>query len=117
MAASASALMEKSGSFGFTPVPTMNLQLLPEEKLAILQAADLRRKWHSLDDRRVCVLCDRAITGREIEVVADSHGVYSLRCPTPGCAALPSDWFYLGTAYSAHKNSSSRNSEGSFLTG
>src|SRR6476646_9203009 len=54
---------------------------LPEEKLAILQAADLRRKWHSLDDQRVCVLCDRTITGRQIEVRRDPGGTFSLHCP------------------------------------
>jgi hypothetical protein len=73
-------------------------KLPPEEKLAILQGADLRRKWHSLDDQRVCVLCDRTITGRQIEVTREPGGGYAVHCPTPGCAALPSDWFYQGNA-------------------
>jgi hypothetical protein len=76
----------------------MNSHLLPEEKLSILQTADSRRKWYSLDDRRVCVLCDRAITGRQVEVMRDAAGGYSLRCPTEGCPSLPSDWFYHGSA-------------------
>jgi hypothetical protein len=93
----------------------MNLQLLPEEKLALLQTADLRRKWHSLDDQRVCVLCDRTITGRQIEVISDAAGGYSLRCPTEGCPALPSDWFYHGSVFSGHRDPSGRNEEASFL--
>jgi hypothetical protein len=93
----------------------MNLHLLPEAKLAILQAGDPRRKWYSLDDARICVLCDRAITGRQIEIVSDSAGGYSLRCPTPGCPSLPSDWFYRGNACSEPKSATSRNGEASFL--
>lgn len=93
----------------------MNSHLLPEEKLAILQMADPRRKWYSLDDQRVCVLCDRTITGRQIEVVRDAAGAYSLRCPTQDCAAVPSDWFYHGSAYSGHRDQSGRSEEASFL--
>lgn len=81
----------------------MKSKLLPEEKLAIIQAADLRRKWHSLDDQRICVLCDRTITGRQLDVVRKSGGTFSVRCPTPGCPSVPSDWFYQGNAASAFK--------------
>jgi hypothetical protein len=94
---------------------TMNAHLFPEEKLALLQAADTRRKWYSLDDERVCVLCDRAITGRQIDVLRSSDNVITLRCPTEGCASLPSDWFYRGNGCSNHKSASSRNAEASFL--
>jgi hypothetical protein len=81
----------------------MDLKLLPEEKLAILKATDLRRKWYSLDDHRVCVLCDRTITGRQIQVTRESAGTYSVHCPTAGCTSLPSDWFYQGNASSASR--------------
>lgn len=93
----------------------MNSHLLPEEKLALLQSADLRRKWSSLDDQRVCVLCHRTITGRQIEVIRDLAGVYSLRCPTEGCRAMPSDWFYHGSACSDHRAPAGRKDEVSFL--
>jgi hypothetical protein len=96
--------MAKPALFVFNRAPnSMDAHLLPEEKLAILQAADPRRKWYSLDDQRVCVLCGRAITGRQIEIRRDSGGRYSLKCPTPGCAALPNDWFYRGNACSTAK--------------
>jgi hypothetical protein len=95
----------------------MNKPLPPEEKLAILQAADSRRKWHSLDDRRVCVLCDRTITGRQVEVRVESNGTVSVHCPTEGCQSVPSDWFYQGNACSASKAISSRTSEASIWKG
>src|SRR5205085_6887805 len=78
----------------------MDTALLPEEKLALLQAADVRRKWHSLDDQRVCVLCDRTITGRQLEVRREPGGTLSIHCPTEGCPSVPSDWFYQGNACS-----------------
>ena len=87
--------------------------LLPEEKLAILQGSDLRRKWYSLDDQRVCVLCDRAITGRQIEIRREPGGTFSVHCPTPDCPAVPSDWFYQGNACSASGRSKIRTGEAS----
>jgi hypothetical protein len=70
-----------------------------DEKLAVLQEADTLRRWHSLDDRRVCVLCDRAINGRMIDIWRDNRGLYHLHCPTPGCSASLRDWFYHGTTW------------------
>ena len=91
----------------------MNTPILPEEKLAILQAADFRRKWHSLDDQRVCVLCDRTITGRQIEVRREAGGTFSVHCPTEGCNSMPSDWFYQGNACSTARPVHSRTREAS----
>jgi hypothetical protein len=91
----------------------MHTQLLPEEKLALLQDIDSRRKWHSLDDQRVCVLCGRTITGRQIEVRAEAGGNYSVHCPTPGCASVPSDWFYQGNACGVPKVNHVRTGEAS----
>jgi hypothetical protein len=79
----------------------MNEHLPPDEKLAILQAADIHRKWYSLDDQRVCVLCNRLVTGRQIEITRDSSGAFSLRCPTQGCQSTLSDWFYFGSSASS----------------
>ena len=95
-------------------VSAMDFDLLPEEKLALLQAAD-RRKWYSLDDQRVCVLCDRAITGRQIEIRSDGNGAYTLHCPTDGCASLPADWFYHGSSCSTLKGPARRDGEINFL--
>ena len=92
----------------------MNSSIPPEEKLALLQASDPRRKWHSLDDQRVCVLCERAITGRQIRVMRDPQGAWSLRCPTEACPSLPSDWFYHGSACSTTNGSEQRRGEVTF---
>jgi hypothetical protein len=78
----------------------MDSHISPEEKLAFLQAVDSRRKWYSLDDQRVCVLCDRTITGRQIQMTREPGGGYSAHCPTAGCPSVPSDWFYQGSACS-----------------
>jgi hypothetical protein len=88
-----------------------DLHLPPDEKLSILQVADLRRKWHSLDDQRVCVLCGCTITGRQIEVKKEQGGSYSVRCPTAECPAEPSDWFYQGNGCAPMKSASFRTGE------
>ncbi len=74
----------------------MNKRIMLDEKLAVLQEADTFRKWYSLDDGRVCVLCDRVISGRMIDVWQDKRGIFHFHCPTPGCTASPRDWFYHG---------------------
>ena len=74
----------------------MNKHVGLDEKLAVLQASDSYRKWYSLDDRRVCILCEKLINGRMIDVWQDHDGTYRLHCPTPGCSATPRDWFYCG---------------------
>ena len=89
----------------------MDSNLLPDQKLAILQALDLRRKWHSFDDHRVCVLCNRAITGRQITVIGDATGSFSARCPTEGCTSAPGDWFYHGSASVSAKAPTNRTGE------
>jgi hypothetical protein len=69
----------------------------PEDRLEILRAADTRRKWLSLDDRRMCTCCHKFITGRQIEIWRDQRGRFLLHCPTPGCLATVQDWFYQGS--------------------
>jgi hypothetical protein len=71
------------------PVP------LPDvEKLRSLQQLDQFREWHSLDDRRYCLVCGKIITGRQIQVVGGTRGNGSLRlnCPTERCNSIPMDW-------------------------
>lgn len=75
----------------------------PEDRLDILRTADPFRKWRSLDDRRICVLCDRVITGRQLSVSRDSNGVVSLACPTSGCQSSPREWVYPGNPLVSEK--------------
>ena len=72
---------------------SMAKRLLPEERLDILRETDRERKWYSLDDKRVCAVCDRVFTGRQVEMEPVLGGHYLLHCPTPGCPAGIRHWF------------------------
>jgi hypothetical protein len=73
-----------------------SIKLSDQEKLAILQRLDQFRKWHSLDEKRYCLVCGEIITGREIQVITDTLGNRSLRviCPTKHCDAMPIEWVW-----------------------
>ena len=62
-------------------------------KLNLLQQTDHFRLWHSLDDKRVCVLCDRTFTGHDV-IATDTRGRVELRCPTAGCRSGVHQWVY-----------------------
>lgn len=74
----------------------MNKHVPLDEKLSVLHEVDAFRKWSSLDDRRVCALCDKVINGRMIDIWQDKRGIFHLHCPTPGCPATARDWLYHG---------------------
>ena len=63
-----------------------------EERLEILRAGDKLRPWVSLDDERLCVLCDRIFNGWQIEILRDQRGRYLLKCPTSDCASFAAHW-------------------------
>jgi hypothetical protein len=67
-----------------------------DEKLDALRVCDHFRKWSSLDDKRVCILCEKQITGRQIEVVRMRGGKYKANCPTEHCQSSPREWVYPG---------------------
>jgi hypothetical protein len=69
-----------------------------DEKLTVLQKCDGFRKWYSMDDARICVLCDRFITGRQIRITRDRRGGHALHCPTSGCRSTPREWMYAGNS-------------------
>jgi hypothetical protein len=64
------------------------------EKLAALRGLDQFREWHSLDDKRFCLVCAQIITGRQIHVPGSTHGNGPLQvsCPTKQCNSIPMDW-------------------------
>jgi hypothetical protein len=76
----------------------MKRDLTPEKRLRILRQADQLRKWKSLDDERVCVVCERIFKGHQVEIRRDQHGRYLLQCPTEGCPSFAAHWFYAGSA-------------------
>ena len=70
------------------------IKLSDEEKLDVLQRLDQFRLWHSLDEKRYCLVCGKIISGREIQVVRNASENEPLRivCPTTHCDARPVEW-------------------------
>ena len=68
--------------------------LSDEEKLDILRRLDEFRPWHSLDQKRYCLVCGEMITGRQIQMNESARGGTALRvvCPTKHCDATPIEW-------------------------
>jgi hypothetical protein len=69
-------------------------ELSDEEKLDALCRLDQFRQWHSLDEKRYCLVCGKIITGRQIQVAGGTRGNGPLRlsCPTESCNSIPMDW-------------------------
>jgi hypothetical protein len=70
------------------------ITLSDEEKLDILRRVDQFREWHSLDQKRYCLVCGEMITGREIQMIESACGETPLRlvCPTKRCDATAIEW-------------------------
>jgi len=70
------------------------IRLSDEEKLNVLRRLDQFRRWHSLDEKRYCLVCGEIFTGREIQVIESTDGDAPLRviCPTEHCDAIPMEW-------------------------
>jgi hypothetical protein len=68
--------------------------LADDEKLEVLRRLDQFRHWHSLDEKRYCLVCGELISGRQIQVDGGTRGNGPLRlsCPTERCNAIPMDW-------------------------
>jgi len=69
-------------------------RLPDEENLEALRRLDQFRAWHSLDEKRYCLVCGKLITGRQIQLAGGTHGngPLGLNCPTIGCNSIPMDW-------------------------
>src|SRR6266550_7851614 len=68
--------------------------LSDEEKLDIMRRLDQFGQWHSLDQKRYCLVCGEMITGREVQVIESACSESPLRivCPTKHCDAMPIEW-------------------------
>jgi len=68
--------------------------LSDEQKLEALRRLDQFRQWHSLDEKRYCLVCGNIISGRQIQVADGTRGNGRLRlsCPTERCNSIPMDW-------------------------
>src|SRR5215472_4271793 len=63
-----------------------------DDRLSILRVGDPVRSWNSLDDHRVCVLCERKFKGRQVDIRRLPGGKFKLCCPTLGCLSTPDQW-------------------------
>ena len=67
---------------------------LPDAEKLHLQQLDRYREWHSLEEKRYCLVCRNLISGSQIHVVNEGSETSPLRlvCPTMGCPSIPMDW-------------------------
>jgi hypothetical protein len=68
------------------------INLSDEDKLEVLQRLDQFRLWHSLDEKRYCLVCGKLITGQEVHVTGGENGPLRVSCPTEHCNAIPMNW-------------------------
>jgi hypothetical protein len=70
------------------------IKLSDQKKLEALRRLDQFRQWHSLDQKRYCLVCSKLISGRQIQVAGGTRGNGPLRlsCPTERCNSIPMDW-------------------------
>ena len=69
-------------------------KLSDEEKLEVLRRLDQFREWHSLEEKRYCLVCGTLISGRQIQIDGGTRGNGPLRlsCPSERCNSIPMDW-------------------------
>lgn len=86
------ATIGTGGCFGVALVSSIKLSDV--DKLHALRRLDQFRQWHSLDEKRYCLVCGEMITGRQILVIGSPRRSARLRliCPTEHCNAIPMEW-------------------------
>jgi hypothetical protein len=90
--------------------PECDLNLAGPEKLETLRRLDHYRRWHSLDEKRYCLGCERIVSGHEIRVVGAEADPSSARlaCPTDNCRSIVMDWVLLPNDFQARISKSVR---------
>jgi len=73
-----------------------------DDRLSVLRAEDRFRNWRSLDDERLCIICNRKFSGRQVEIRRLGNRKYELRCPTEGCKSGTHLWIYPATPLVSH---------------
>jgi hypothetical protein len=68
-----------------------------DDRLLVLRAEDRFRKWRSLEDERLCIICKRKFNGRQVEIRRVTNRKYELHCPTEDCNSRPHLWIYPAT--------------------
>ena len=82
------------GNVHMKTIISPSISLPDAEKLNVLRRLDQFRQWHSLDDKRYCLVCGNLISGQQIQVAGGTRGNGPLRlsCPTERCNSIPMDW-------------------------
>jgi hypothetical protein len=70
-----------------------------EDRLSALRAEDHFKIWKSLEDQRVCILCEKKFNGHKVEIMRCGDGRYELHCPTKECNSAPHQWVYPGSLF------------------
>src|SRR5262249_51541938 len=73
-----------------------------DDRLSVLRTEDRFRKWTSLDDERLCIICKRKFTGRQVEIRRLGNRKFELHCPTEGCNSRPHLWVSSATPLFSH---------------
>ena len=50
------------------------VKLADDEKLEVIRRLDQFRHWHSLDEKRYCLVCGELISGQQIQVAGGTRG-------------------------------------------
>ena len=71
--------------------------LSDEDSLDVLRRLDQFREWHSLDDKRFCLVGGKILSGRRIQIAGatQGNGLLRLSCLTERCNSIPMDWVLL----------------------
>jgi hypothetical protein len=80
----------------------MIARLKLDRRLSVLRAEDRFRKWRSLDDERLCIVCKRKFNGRQVEIRRLGNRKFEVCCPTEGCNSMPHLWIYGATPLVAY---------------
>ena len=82
------------GNVHMKTIISPSISLPDAEKLNLLRRLDQLRQWHSLDDKRYCLVCGKIITGQQIQVAGGTrnNGALRVSCPSDRCNSIPMDW-------------------------
>ncbi len=84
------------GHLGFSLRIPLVMRLTPnnQERLQLLNEAQPDRPWHSCEEKRCCIACERVFRGTAVEIRRDRLGLVHLACP--GCQSPPKLWVRPG---------------------
>jgi hypothetical protein len=71
---------------------SLSISLSDAEKLNVLRRLDQFRQWHSLDDKRYCLVCGKIITGSKSRWQAVVGITVRYGLAVPRSVAIPMDW-------------------------